>query len=62
MPITHRPLDGHHRVREEDEFIFENVPALDEDDEFVTLDDEGFDPDELPDDTDYEWEYGNPEP
>lgn len=22
--ITHRPLDGHHRVREEDEFIFEN--------------------------------------
>ena len=62
MPITHRPLDGHHRVREEDEFIFENVPALDEDDEFVTLDDEGFDPDELPDDTDYEGEYGNPEP
>ncbi len=62
MPITHRPLDGHHRVREEDEFIFENVPALDEDDEFVTLDDEGFDPDEPPDDTDYEWEYGNPEP
>ena len=25
-PITHRPLDGHHRVREEDEFIFENAP------------------------------------
>lgn len=24
-PITHRPLDGNHRVREEDEFIFENV-------------------------------------
>ncbi len=31
-PITHRPLDGHHRVREEDEFIFENVPAMPEDD------------------------------
>lgn len=31
--ITHRPLDGHHRVREEDEFIFENVPAP-EPDEF----------------------------
>ena len=31
--IIHRPLDGHHRVREEDEFIFENVPAADEDDE-----------------------------
>ncbi|MDE6311286.1 MAG: GTPase ObgE [Muribaculaceae bacterium] len=24
--ITHRPLDGHHRVREEDEFIFEHTP------------------------------------
>ena len=24
--ITHRSLDGHHRVPEEDEFIFENVP------------------------------------
>ena len=34
-PITHRPLDGHHRVREEDEFIFENVPAMPEDDEEV---------------------------
>ncbi|MDE5669777.1 MAG: GTPase ObgE [Duncaniella sp.] len=32
-PITHRPLDGHHRVREEDEFIFENVPAMPEDDD-----------------------------
>ena len=30
-PITHRPLDGHHRVREEDEFIFENVPPMPED-------------------------------
>lgn len=29
--ITHRPLDGHHRVREEDEFVFENEPAPDED-------------------------------
>lgn len=26
MTITHRRLDGHHRVREEDEFIFENEP------------------------------------
>jgi len=34
-PITHRPLDGHHRVREEDEFIFENVPAMPEDDDDV---------------------------
>lgn len=38
-PITHRPLDGHHRVREEDEFIFENVPVDDDEEEF---DDEDF--------------------
>lgn len=30
-PITHRPLDGHHRVREEDEFIFENAPDIPDD-------------------------------
>lgn len=34
--ITHRPLDGHHRVREEDEFIFqlpeeETAPELEDD-------------------------------
>lgn len=40
-PITHRPLDGHHRVREEDEFIFENVPSMPEDDEEY-YDDEDF--------------------
>lgn len=40
-PITHRPLDGHHRVREEDEFIFENVPAPEEDDEEF-IDEEDF--------------------
>lgn len=33
VPITHRPLDGHHRVREEDDFIFENVPAPEDDTE-----------------------------
>lgn len=41
-PITHRPLDGHHRVREEDEFIFENVPVSPEDEEDEYLDDEDF--------------------
>ncbi len=30
--ITHRRLDGHHRVREEDEFIFENTPQETDDD------------------------------
>ncbi len=34
--ITHRRLDGHHRVREEDEFIFENTPQ--EADEEMPLD------------------------
>lgn len=39
-PITHRPLDGHHRVREEDEFIFENVPApADDEEEFIDEED-----------------------
>lgn len=28
--IVHRPLDGHHRVREEDEFIFQYEPTEDE--------------------------------
>ncbi|MCC8070265.1 MAG: GTPase ObgE [Bacteroidales bacterium] len=39
--ITHRPLDGHHRVREEDEFIFEPEPLPDEpaDDELDDLED-----------------------
>ena len=31
--ITHRPLDGHHRVREEDDFIIEYQPSPDEIDE-----------------------------
>ena len=50
-PITHRPLDGHHRVREEDEFIFENVPAVSDEDaeEF----EEDFDDDMIFDDTDW---------
>ena len=31
--IIHRPLDGHHRVREEDDFIFSYEPSADEIDE-----------------------------
>lgn len=41
MTITHRRLDGHHRVREEDEFIFENAPAPEPDEDM--LDDEEWD-------------------
>ena len=38
--ITHRPLDGHHRVREEDEFIFENTPPISGADEEIDPDNE----------------------
>lgn len=47
--ITHRALDGHHRVREEDEFIFENAMTTDEDVE--EWDDEEWD-----DDIEYDWD------
>lgn len=48
-PITHRPLDGHHRLREEDEFIFENEPSPDDNDEFAEVEDDGFD-------AEYDWD------
>lgn len=53
--ITHRRLDGHHRVREEDEFIFENEPVeLPSEDELEEGDwEENWD--------DEAWEYGDPE-
>ncbi len=56
-PITHRPLDGHHRVREEDEFIFEQAPADGDDDEEIYdegFDDDGFIDEDIPDDFDYD--------
>lgn len=31
--IIHRPLDGHHRVREEDEFLFEYTPSPEEEEQ-----------------------------
>ncbi len=52
--ITHRPLDGHHRVREEDEFIFENIPQIDDSDP-EEWDDEEWD------DIEYDWDE-NTEP
>lgn len=52
--IVHRPLDGHHRVREEDEFIFENVPVLDEDEDFEGEDLRTINPDEW--DEEYDWD------
>lgn len=32
-PVVHRPLDKQHRVREEDEFIFEYVPTAEEEEQ-----------------------------
>ncbi|MCM1448866.1 MAG: GTPase ObgE [Clostridiales bacterium] len=58
-PITHRPLDGHHRVREEDEFIFENVPMPQDDEEEDFGEDYGG---EMLDE-DYDWDEDvEPEP
>jgi GTP-binding protein len=46
--IVHRPLDGHHRVREEDEFIFENAPTpVDSEADFDEEFDEDFDGEDL---------------
>ncbi len=53
--ITHRPLDGHHRVREEDEFIFEQAPGMPGDEEEVI--DEGED---FPEEWDDSWDYDYP--
>ena len=59
-PITHRPLDGHHRVREEDEFIFERPDTTEEDDLEEEWDDEEWDDGEEPIDTfGYEYLAGN---
>lgn len=52
-PITHRPLDGHHRVREEDEFIFEPEPIQEEPEDEDFGDDGEWD--------DLEWEYDTSE-
>ena len=57
IPITHRPLDRHHRLREEDEWIFENEHVDGEDEEVF---DEGFDPAWAPDDEDNSW-AGDPD-
>ena len=49
--ITHRRLDGHHRVREEDEFIFENEPMAveEEEEEFF------YEGDDWGEDIEYDW-------
>ncbi len=52
MTITHRPLDGHHRVREEDEFIFENAPLPEPDEIDEEWDDEEWDDDDI----EYDWD------
>ena len=57
--ITHRRLDGHHRVREEDEFIFENEPmdVEEEEEEFF------YEGDDWGEDIEYDWvDYEEDEP
>ena len=51
VPITHRPLDGHHRVREEDEFIFNPEPIAPDAEAEYDEEDDNFDPD-----LDYDWD------
>lgn len=51
MSITHRPLDGHHRVREEDEFIFEHEPLPEPQENEEEWDDEEWD-----EDIEYDWD------
>lgn len=52
-PITHRPLDRAHRVKEEDEFIFENEPEKINDEDIDEFDDEDYLWDEDIDPEDY---------
>jgi obg family GTPase cgtA len=64
-PITHRPLDGNHRVREEDEFIFENTPgeeSIDDPDEYLYEDEAWGDDDDEPTLEDLSWQYGDDDP
>ena len=53
IDIVHRPLDGQHRVSEEDDFIFEYEPTEDEAEEAEDL--QSINPDEWGED-EYEWE------
>lgn len=50
VPITHRPLDKAHRVKEEDEFIFDTPAPADEDDDLPLDDDYLWDEDLDPED------------
>lgn len=61
--IIHRPLDGHHRVREEDEFIFQYEPT-EEEAEQEAEDLRNINPDQWGEDIDWdeaEFEYGDDE-
>lgn len=50
--IVHRPLDGHHRVREEDEFVFTPEPVADDEEEAEDL--QSINPDDW--DAYYDWD------
>ena len=50
--IVHRPLDGHHRVREEDDYIFEFEPGPEEDEDLQSISPESWGADE----DGYDWD------
>mgnify|MGYP004443620597 FL=1 len=50
--IVHRPLDGHHRVREEDDYIFEYEPGPEEDEDLQSISPESWGADE----DGYDWD------
>lgn len=58
--IIHRPLDGQHRVREEDDFIFEYVTGPDEEEEAEDL--QTIDPDEWGEDYDFDFDVDDVDP
>lgn len=60
--IIHRPLDGHHRVREEDEFVFQYEPGPDDADDVAEDEDlQSINPDDW--DAAYDWDEDiDPEP
>jgi len=64
--LIHRPLDGHHRVSEEDNFIFEYTPTSDEAEQEAedlrSISPDAWGEDVDWDDADYEDEYDDERP
>lgn len=59
--IIHRPLDGHHRVREEDNFIFEYEPTEEDAEDLQQISPDAWGNDAYEWDEDIDGEYPEPE-